>query len=802
MCSLLLVAVAFTPCVQAQRYGDLRLLQGSTADPSFTAGRLEIYINSTWGSVCADNFDMAEANVACKQLGFPLGAISTETSFHTPYGRGTGGPIWLDEVGCEDQGIRHILSCAHIGIGEHDCDHFSDVAVECNPQPGGADPLEMELRLTGGEFSSEGTVEMFCGGEWRALCGEQTRFDEREANAVCTQLGYTEATGFDLGASLDASLIWSGRFDCPDSANTTDSAASCGSCSDEMTDVSNCNTVTIQCAHTIPYGSLRLSQGVNALPGSPAGRLEIFRGGVWGTVCSSEFDFIAANISCKELGFLRALGFENSTEAGYGEGTGPVHLHTFQCSENEVLNDCLETEPLDDFPECTHKLDVAVTCTDDPIPVPVTGTGPPEDEGPRISRSTFIGIMVGCSLAIMLFCICCAVCSIHFYLVPYDTKKERHNLYFIEREGSVTGSMLEEEEQKETDLDLEQKLAALDDDEVDPFDRLEGGKFVPRSRPNSYVSLDTGKPNATLQLSAVLQPDRYGASSSSSVPQPHGHSRRSFDSPMSLQRVSVHSLHLSNSNANSPQISHPSPTKDRRAPSKGSLSSQHSNTGVFNFSTAAVPASSPQASARTPVLPPGGIPIPPPLKQRNNPRSEPDSSPRITSRKQNENIKNGSLSSSNHIMSSSDSVLMSPGDKRAPAATDSNGTSSTPPVHRAAGNHKVSIPLHATSHVQEASTSQLQMNGVATPPTPTKSIIKSLPGVARKKGEPVGNAQDTRRPHQSSMPQVRPDDESSSTPQERPQAVDDSLVQSQPIPNGTMEDDHTHTPHHVSFRLD
>ena len=33
-------------------------------------GRLEIYCNRQWGTVCHDSFGANEANVACKQLGY------------------------------------------------------------------------------------------------------------------------------------------------------------------------------------------------------------------------------------------------------------------------------------------------------------------------------------------------------------------------------------------------------------------------------------------------------------------------------------------------------------------------------------------------------------------------------------------------------------------------------------------------------------------------------------------------------------------------------------------------------------
>ena len=48
--------------------GDLRL---NTAGSSRTyAGRLEIYYNGQWGTVCDDEFAKPEADVACRQLGF------------------------------------------------------------------------------------------------------------------------------------------------------------------------------------------------------------------------------------------------------------------------------------------------------------------------------------------------------------------------------------------------------------------------------------------------------------------------------------------------------------------------------------------------------------------------------------------------------------------------------------------------------------------------------------------------------------------------------------------------------------
>ena len=45
-----------------------------------TAGRLEIRINMTWGTVCDDLFGATEADVACRQLGFPDGSVATSNA--------------------------------------------------------------------------------------------------------------------------------------------------------------------------------------------------------------------------------------------------------------------------------------------------------------------------------------------------------------------------------------------------------------------------------------------------------------------------------------------------------------------------------------------------------------------------------------------------------------------------------------------------------------------------------------------------------------------------------------------------
>ena len=53
-------------------------------------------------------------------------------------------------------------------------------------------PYSGMVRLQNGPYAGVGRVEVYCNGQWGAICYD-SGFNDNAANTVCTQLGYTNA---------------------------------------------------------------------------------------------------------------------------------------------------------------------------------------------------------------------------------------------------------------------------------------------------------------------------------------------------------------------------------------------------------------------------------------------------------------------------------------------------------------------------------------------------------------------------------------------------------------------------------
>ena len=99
-------------------------LQGSKSSEGF--GRVEVFYNGQWGTICDDGWILKNAEIICRQLG-NKSALKALQGSDVPDGNGK---IWLDDVDCRGH-VSSISNCFHAGWGNHNCRHSEDAGVEC-----------------------------------------------------------------------------------------------------------------------------------------------------------------------------------------------------------------------------------------------------------------------------------------------------------------------------------------------------------------------------------------------------------------------------------------------------------------------------------------------------------------------------------------------------------------------------------------------------------------------------------------------------------------------------------------------
>ncbi|KFW10598.1 Deleted in malignant brain tumors 1 protein, partial [Eurypyga helias] len=379
----------------------LRLSDG----PHRCAGRVEVFYENLWGTVCDDHWDLEDAGVVCRQLGCGS-ALSAPGAGHF---RAGSGPIWLDDVNCT--GMEVALShCRTKGWGKNNCHHGEDASVVCSGNApwkiwGGEGSLACgadtptdtpaRLRLENGLSRCAGRVEVFHHHQWGTVCDDG--WSLAEAAVVCRQLGCGTAVSAPGSAHFGqgSGRIWL------DNVNCTGMEATLSECQARPWGSNSCDhrkDASVVCsgwgvgsaqlhprqpgigALTPPWftktksnpetdltGTVGdvfpcVSAGLRLVNGSNncLGRVEVFHDHKWGTVCDDTWDIQDAAVVCRQLGCGMVLSAPGS--AHFGPGSDPIWLDGIHCTGTEsALSKC----ELGNWGEhnCGHSEDAGVVCS-------------------------------------------------------------------------------------------------------------------------------------------------------------------------------------------------------------------------------------------------------------------------------------------------------------------------------------------------------------------------------------------------------------------------------------------------------
>uniref|UniRef100_A0AAR5Q9G6 Uncharacterized protein n=1 Tax=Dendroctonus ponderosae TaxID=77166 RepID=A0AAR5Q9G6_DENPD len=187
-------------------------------------GRVEVTVFGKTGYICDDQFDIVDANVLCKELGFEFGAMEVKGNsyfakdlqeHHTLY--------MMDDIECLGNETS-LMQCNFAGWGIHNCadreiagvicktpqetctegfwkcdtgnecvniNFMCDGIFDCTDNSDEADQYcesPTALRLVNGTSFNEGRLEVRHLGIWGSVCDDD--FNEDAAKIACSQLGF------------------------------------------------------------------------------------------------------------------------------------------------------------------------------------------------------------------------------------------------------------------------------------------------------------------------------------------------------------------------------------------------------------------------------------------------------------------------------------------------------------------------------------------------------------------------------------------------------------------------------------
>ncbi|XP_065844501.1 uncharacterized protein [Oscarella lobularis] len=253
---------------------DVQLVGGVTPN----RGRLEIFLDGAWNSVCLGKGASRTAASVCKQLGYSsLLFVRAIKRFGEKFRAN-----YSYSVDCS---WNNVLNCTY---EKTTCD--LGLFLSCRS----ARTFSIEVRLVNSPVPSSGTLEVGIGNTWRKVCGLERNVLSSLPRATCRHLGY------DNG-NMSFTGLRRGRLR---SLHSFCRSNSIGGCS-FLGYSSRCfDFIRVDCLNS--QLQVRLVNTTRKTT-EREGAIEVFFNGNWTAVCEDEWNINASEVVCSELGYKNAV---------------------------------------------------------------------------------------------------------------------------------------------------------------------------------------------------------------------------------------------------------------------------------------------------------------------------------------------------------------------------------------------------------------------------------------------------------------------------------------------------------------
>ncbi|XP_071510747.1 scavenger receptor cysteine-rich domain superfamily protein-like [Diadema antillarum] len=307
-------------------------------------GRVEVYRGGQWGRVCPNEWDLQDATVACRQLGYPQGALSAEK---VPKGDG---PVLLDGLLC-DGSESSLFDCPLTAANDLSCTTNPELSarVVCDV------PAAL-INLLSGSSSLEGVVSYRDGHTVGVICDAD--WGDQEAAVVCRQLGYPLGNS-SKPVNLDqvSGTVWYRDYQC---SGAEAQLEECNFVESSATQCDPHHIAQVICGPPQDY-DLRMAGSES----SEQGRLDVFLDGEWGAVGNSLFTFQSGDVACRQMGYAKSTPIlSNQMENFVSRGNGEIILNRVLCIGSEFrITECESTHVFDDTSSARQADPVGLICS-------------------------------------------------------------------------------------------------------------------------------------------------------------------------------------------------------------------------------------------------------------------------------------------------------------------------------------------------------------------------------------------------------------------------------------------------------